>query len=213
MVTNPNTLGVFERNIQAIAAAVHDAGGLALLRRRQHERAHGRRQAGRHGRRRHAVQSAQDVLDAARRRRPRRRARSPCPSASSRICRSRASSRDASGWRWSEDFPHAIGRVRSFHGNFGMLVRAYCYMRTLGAEGLTRRDRDGRAERQLPPSAARAASLPLAFDDAVAARVRVHRPRPRRAPASTRSTSPSACSTTASTRRRSTSRWSCRARS
>jgi len=32
--------------------------------------------------------------------------------------------------------PKSIGRVRSFFGNFGVLVRAYTYIRTLGAEGL-----------------------------------------------------------------------------
>jgi glycine dehydrogenase subunit 2 len=31
---------------------------------------------------------------------------------------------------------HSIGRVRSFVGNFGVLVRAYAYVRALGAEGL-----------------------------------------------------------------------------
>jgi len=30
----------------------------------------------------------------------------------------------------------SIGRVKSFYGNFGMLVRAYTYLRMLGAEGL-----------------------------------------------------------------------------
>jgi glycine dehydrogenase subunit 2 len=30
----------------------------------------------------------------------------------------------------------AIGRVRNFFGNVGILVRGYCYLRTLGAEGL-----------------------------------------------------------------------------
>lgn len=30
----------------------------------------------------------------------------------------------------------SIGRVKAFHGNFGMLVRAYTYIRTLGAAGL-----------------------------------------------------------------------------
>jgi glycine dehydrogenase subunit 2 len=31
---------------------------------------------------------------------------------------------------------HSIGRVRSFYGNFGILVRAYAYVRALGGEGL-----------------------------------------------------------------------------
>jgi glycine dehydrogenase subunit 2 len=34
------------------------------------------------------------------------------------------------------DLPKSIGRVRSFYGNFGVLVRAYAYIRGLGAEGL-----------------------------------------------------------------------------
>ena len=34
------------------------------------------------------------------------------------------------------DRPQSIGRVRSFYGNFGNLVRAYTYIRALGAEGL-----------------------------------------------------------------------------
>ena len=29
-----------------------------------------------------------------------------------------------------------IGKMGAFHGNFGMLVRAYAYIRSLGAEGL-----------------------------------------------------------------------------
>jgi glycine dehydrogenase subunit 2 len=32
--------------------------------------------------------------------------------------------------------PQSIGRVRAFHGNFSVLVRALCYILTLGAEGL-----------------------------------------------------------------------------
>jgi len=32
--------------------------------------------------------------------------------------------------------PASVGRVRSFFGNFGMMVRAYTYMRELGPEGL-----------------------------------------------------------------------------
>jgi glycine dehydrogenase subunit 2 len=34
------------------------------------------------------------------------------------------------------DRPQSIGRVRSFYGNFGVMVRAYAYIRALGAEGL-----------------------------------------------------------------------------
>ena len=34
------------------------------------------------------------------------------------------------------DRRHRVGRLRSFYGNFGVLVRAWTYIRSLGAEGL-----------------------------------------------------------------------------
>lgn len=36
------------------------------------------------------------------------------------------------------DRPRSIGRVRSFFGNVGVLVRAYCYIRTHGPDGMRR---------------------------------------------------------------------------
>ncbi len=36
------------------------------------------------------------------------------------------------------DLKHSIGRLRSFYGNFGVLVRAYAYILRLGKEGLLR---------------------------------------------------------------------------
>jgi glycine dehydrogenase subunit 2 len=44
----------------------------------------------------------------------------------------------ADGDRFTVDFdrPASVGRVRSFFGNFGMMVRAYTYIRELGPEGL-----------------------------------------------------------------------------
>jgi glycine dehydrogenase subunit 2 len=46
--------------------------------------------------------------------------------------------------RYSLDFkrPQSIGRVRSFYGNFGMLVRAYTYILAMGGDGLTQASRD-----------------------------------------------------------------------
>ena len=38
----------------------------------------------------------------------------------------------------NEQAPQSIGKVRSFYGNAGILVRAYVYMCTLGREGLER---------------------------------------------------------------------------
>ncbi len=42
----------------------------------------------------------------------------------------------ASGYRLQYDRPQSIGRMRSFFGNFGVMVRAYAYIRTMGAAGL-----------------------------------------------------------------------------
>jgi len=36
------------------------------------------------------------------------------------------------------DRPDTIGRVRSFYGNYGVLLRAYTYMNTMGSRGLER---------------------------------------------------------------------------
>src|SRR6478609_3565431 len=41
-----------------------------------------------------------------------------------------------SGYRLDEQRPHSVGRLRSFNGQFGMIVRAYTYIRELGADGL-----------------------------------------------------------------------------
>jgi glycine dehydrogenase subunit 2 len=39
-------------------------------------------------------------------------------------------------YRLNYDCPQSIGRVRAFYGNFLVLVRAYAYIRAMGAEGL-----------------------------------------------------------------------------
>ena len=70
MLTNPNTLGVFDTNIEEIAQARARGGGDALLRRGEPQRRHGPHAAGRHGLRHRPLQPAQDLHAAARRRRP-----------------------------------------------------------------------------------------------------------------------------------------------
>lgn len=45
--------------------------------------------------------------------------------------------RDADGtYRLDHDRPKSIGRVRAYFGNVGVLVRAYCYIRSQGPDGL-----------------------------------------------------------------------------
>ncbi len=51
--------------------------------------------------------------------------------------------RDEQGpYRYETKQGESIGRVRTFDGNFGVLVRAYTYMRTLGEEGLAEASND-----------------------------------------------------------------------
>jgi glycine dehydrogenase subunit 2 len=50
--------------------------------------------------------------------------------------------RDDGRFRLDFERPQSIGRVRSFYGNFGMLVRAYTYIVAMGADGLTQASLD-----------------------------------------------------------------------
>jgi glycine dehydrogenase subunit 2 len=46
--------------------------------------------------------------------------------------------REDGSYHLDHDMPRSIGRVRGFFGNTGVLVRAYCYIRSQGPEGLRR---------------------------------------------------------------------------
>ena len=43
---------------------------------------------------------------------------------------------DDGRFRLDDDRPKSIGRVKAFHGNYGVLVRAYAYLREYGPKGL-----------------------------------------------------------------------------
>jgi len=45
--------------------------------------------------------------------------------------------KDGDRYRLDGKRPKSVGRLRSFYGNWGMFVRAYTYIREMGAEGLT----------------------------------------------------------------------------
>ena len=137
MLTNPNTLGLFERNIEKVAAIVHGKGGLLygdgananafigkvrpgdlgfdviqLNLHKTFSTPHGGGGPGSG-----PVGVSEKLADFL-----------PVP----RIVKSEA------GYQWSSDFPDTIGRVRAFYGNFNVIVKAYAYIRSLGAEGLGR---------------------------------------------------------------------------
>lgn len=42
------------------------------------------------------------------------------------------------GYELEYNCPQSIGRMKSFYGHFGILVRAYCYILSMGGEGLKR---------------------------------------------------------------------------
>ena len=50
--------------------------------------------------------------------------------------------------------PDSIGRLRSFHSNFGMIVRAYAYILAIGGDGLAAASRLAILERELRAQAA-----------------------------------------------------------
>jgi glycine dehydrogenase subunit 2 len=136
MVTNPNTLGLFEPDISRIAQILHSAGGLvyidganmnAILGKTRpgdfggdmmhfnvHKTFTGPHGAGGPGAGPIAVRDfLADFL--------------PAP-----VVR-----QDAETQKYQLAVPkHSIGRVRSFFGNVGILLRGYLYIRTLGAKGL-----------------------------------------------------------------------------
>jgi glycine dehydrogenase subunit 2 len=43
---------------------------------------------------------------------------------------------DGKKYFYDYDVPDTVGKIRAFHGNIGILVRAYTYIMSLGAEGL-----------------------------------------------------------------------------
>ena len=137
MVTNPNTLGIFEPEIQEIAAALHERGALLYLDGANMNALLGVAKPGRHGRGYRPTESAQDAFRlrtaAAARARDRSRSKSDLepflPMPRLEACRRAAMNSDY-------ERPDSIGRMRSFHNNFGMIVRAYAYILALGGDGL-----------------------------------------------------------------------------
>jgi glycine dehydrogenase subunit 2 len=135
MITNPNTLGLFEKNIETICATVHAKGGLVYLDGANLNALMGIAKPGHMG---------VDVLHLNLHKTFSTPHGGGGPGAGP--VGAKAALRDylpvprieKKGERYEivEDCPKSIGRVRSFFGNFGVLVRAYTYMISLGADGL-----------------------------------------------------------------------------
>lgn len=140
MVTNPNTLGLFEREIGQVTEALHSRGALVYMDGANLNALMGAAKPGHMGA--DVIQfnlhktfstphggggpgagpvGVKKILQPY----------LPIP----RLVR------EQSGYRWSEAFPASIGKVRSFYGNFGVLVRAYAYILAMGSDGLTQATR------------------------------------------------------------------------
>ncbi len=139
MLTNPSTLGVFERRIEEIAAVIHDAGGLLYYDGANLNAILGKVRPGDMGfdvihMNLHKTFSTphggggpgSGPVGVSERLVP----FLPVPMVD----------REGEGYRWltEADRPRSIGRLSAFAGNAGVLLRAYAYARMLGREGMTR---------------------------------------------------------------------------
>ncbi|HEY2412345.1 MAG TPA: aminomethyl-transferring glycine dehydrogenase subunit GcvPB, partial [Pirellulaceae bacterium] len=135
MITNPNTLGMYDPNMRRIAEMVHAAGALVYLDGANMNAILGITRPGDFG---------ADMMHF----NPHKTFSGPHggggPGAGP-ICVAEKLSPylptpvvENHGGRYTlaYDRPLSIGRVRSFFGNVGVLVRAYCYIRTHGPDGL-----------------------------------------------------------------------------
>jgi len=137
MITNPNTLGLFEPRIKQIAKMIHDAGGLVYLDGANMNAILGVTRPGDFG---------ADMMHF----NPHKTFSGPHggggPGAGPIAVSERLAEflpvpivvKDGSGYYLDYGRPKSIGRVRSFFGSVGVLVRMYCYIRSHGPEGLRR---------------------------------------------------------------------------
>ena len=137
MITNPSTLGRFEPQIQRIAWMVHQAGGLVYLDGANMNAILGVTRPGDFG---------IDLMHF----NPHKTFSGPhgCggPGAGPIAVSQKLApflpvplvAKDGHGYHLDYDRPKSIGRVRSFFGNVGVLLRMYCYLRSHGPDGLRR---------------------------------------------------------------------------
>ncbi|MCA1830464.1 MAG: aminomethyl-transferring glycine dehydrogenase subunit GcvPB, partial [Actinobacteria bacterium] len=135
MITNPNTLGLFETQITRIASMIHSVGGLLYYDGANLNAIVGHCRPGDMGfdivhmnlHKTFATPHGGGGPGAG-----------PL-SVSARLAPYLPSPRPAlvdGRYVWQEGDDRSIGRVHGFHGNFGILVRAYAYVRALGSDGL-----------------------------------------------------------------------------
>ena len=148
MLTNPNTLGLFERNIQQICRIVHEAGGLVYMDGANMNALVGVARPGDMGvdvihLNLHKTFSTPHGGGGP--------GSGPCCCTKElepflpvpRVVSTRSGSdglnadgENAQAFRLDSDYPQSIGRVKAFFGNYGMMLRALAYILTHGRDGL-----------------------------------------------------------------------------
>jgi glycine dehydrogenase subunit 2 len=135
MITNPNTLGLFETNLQAISEIVHAQGGMVYLDGANLNALMGIAKPGHMG---------VDVLHLNLHKTFSTPHGGGGPGAGPVAVKAQLGDylpvprvvKNGTRFELSEDAPKSVGRVRSYFGNFGVLVRAYAYILSLGGNGL-----------------------------------------------------------------------------
>jgi len=135
MLTNPNTLGVFEEDVQKICDLVHEAGGLTYMDGANLNAMMGVTRPGDMG---------YDMVHFNLHKTFSTPHGGGGPGAGPVAVKERLARflpvpvviRDGDEYRFDWDRPDSLGRVHGFFGNFGVMVRAYTYIRMLGREGI-----------------------------------------------------------------------------
>jgi glycine dehydrogenase subunit 2 len=136
MLTNPNTLGLFDRNIEEIARIVHDVGAVLYYDGANLNAVMGRTRPGDMG---------FDIVHFNLHKTFTQPHGGGGPGSgpiavSDRIepylMTPRIVRDEDGGFDLEHEKPKSIGRLRGFQGNYGTFVRSYAYIRSLGAEGL-----------------------------------------------------------------------------
>jgi glycine dehydrogenase subunit 2 len=139
MLTNPSTLGVFERRIEEVARIVHEAGGLLYYDGANLNAILGKVRPGDMG---------FDVIHMNLHKTFSTPHGGGGPGAGAVGVGTRLMpfmplpvvGKEGERYRWltQADMPQSIGRLSAFMGNAGVLLRAYIYMRLLGRDGMRR---------------------------------------------------------------------------
>jgi len=137
MVTNPNTLGIFEENITRVAGILHEKGALLYLDGANMNALVGISRPGDFG---------VDIMHLNLHKTFSTPHGGGGPGAGPVAVKQFLEPflplprlrREGDAWSWDYERPQSIGRVRAYYGNFGVLVRALAYILAHGAEGLRR---------------------------------------------------------------------------